>query len=277
MFTIAPGRRLNMIICLISAGCACVSLIAAVAFVLLGKDSQAFALFILTLILSGFALLYGVIWFVYSRKERIAAQRLAEHDELIASLRNEDPARYEIREFTIPKDRLTETARTRFMSIVRALEIIMLAMFAVLTVILIINGALAKPVQFLYTAIFCILIGLPGIVPQWIIYEKFKNSVPERVLLFPSKLVIDEKLFPVRDIQLIRVSSNRRHNLNSTAIFREVIVQTTKNASTYRFDYRVDDPKKNRQPRWEEYPEFVTALADWGRQNSVVVKVDYMD
>ena len=269
---IHQGRKLNKILCLGLLGAAVLFLTAAAVRAFLDQESRAYADMVLALITGGFGLFYGMLWAFWARKERKAADALR---ELAAKTAAEpDPGRPDSEEFTLPKDRLTEAARKRFLDVVKWSRIGALVVFAVIFAILLFNDALTGGIQQpVSLALFSVLLSLPAVVIQWIIYKRYESSVPGRVLLYPGKLVVDAAVYSARDIREIRVSSARRANPNSVDLYREMEVRAAEGSRIWRIDYRAGDGALS----WEAYPWFVRSLTVWGKQNGVSVTVDYMD
>ena len=275
--SVFSGRKINKAACCLCLMLGSLSLAAGVILMLLGKGDFGSVFMILAMIFGGFALFYGLLWLIWSVKEKKAARKLAEADAAAAAARDEGPARFECREFILPKESLAQTAWTRYKSIVKWTGIVIGVIFVGITVLLAVNDSLKDPVQLLYLLLLCLAISVPGLIIQRVIYARYERAIPGRILLYPGKLVIDDKLFAAGDILTVRISSDMRSNANSTAIYREMIIRTDHGASVYRFDFRIPDPKKGTQPRWEEYRDFALALTDWGKQNEVDTAVDYMD
>ncbi|MBO4839264.1 MAG: hypothetical protein J5493_07870 [Lachnospiraceae bacterium] len=269
---IVNGRKINRAVCFLFLIMTAILLAAAGVFALLRKPEAASAFLMCALIMGGLALFYGLLWLVWSRKERKAERALKE----AAAMREQepDPGRSTWQEFVLPKEQLTETALKRYLNIARGLGVAVLVMFLLITGIQVFYGSIGSALQLVYVFVFCLLIALPGLLLQRGIYKKYERSVPERIMLFPGKLVVDEAVFASEEIRDIRVSPDRLFNPNSPALYRELQIRTARDSAVYRLDYRAAG---NEQPRWEAYPAFIAALSAWGKENRVPVDVSYMD
>ena len=135
---------------------------------------------------------------------------------------------------------------------------------------------LKEPVQILYTLMFGALIMLPGILLQLGILNRYTSSVPEKVVLFPGKMVVDRTVYAASSIKNIRITSSVVVNPNSPAVYREMRIHFSEGSRIYRIDYRArGNPQE--QPEWAGYSGFVSDLYSWGNENKVDVTIDYMD
>ena len=268
------GRKINKILCVFFLVPTLILLLAAAVSALTGRSEAGYALCITALITGAFSLLYGILWFLYGRKEK--ETELALNDLLGSQYVPEDPARSEYREFLLPKTRLTETARGRLRMIVRWSLITPFGVLLLIGGIQYAAGGAVTPLQLLYVLLFGFLIAIPGILIQLGLYREYARSVPSRILLFPGKLIVDNRSFPAGTIREIRVSPERIYNRNSPGIFREMLIRTEKGGEKYRIDYR-SGSNSNDAPYWEEYEAFIAALSGWGAENGVPVVIAYMD
>ncbi len=274
MIPVLKGKKINKILCLLFLGMAAISLAAAGVFALAKNPAAGHTFCVLALIFGGFALFYGMLWLIWSRKEKKAERALNE-----AAARQhapEDPARADCREFVLPKDRLTEKARKRFHSILRWTGIAALGAYLLIGGLLFAFDSAKSPFQMVCLLVFCGLITVPGILVQRRLYRTYARSVPTRILLFPGKLVVDGTVFPSGEIREIRVSPEQIFNINSPGVFRELRIRTDGGGAQYRMDHRAG-AHSDEQPFWEEYGAFVAALSDWGAENGVPVTVSFMD
>ena len=268
------GRKINKILCVFFLVPTLILLLAAAVSALTGRSEAGYALCITALITGAFSLLYGILWFLYGRKEK--ETELALNDLLGSQYVPEDPARSEYREFLLPKTRLTETARGRLRMIVRWSLITPFGVLLLIGGIQYAAGGAVTPLQLLYILLFGFLISIPGILIQLGLYREYARSVPSRILLFPGKLIVDDRSFSAGTIREIRVSPDRIYNRDSPGVFREMLIRTEKGGEKYRIDYR-SGSASNGAPFWEEYEEFIAALSGWGAENGVPVVIAYMD
>ena len=267
---IYKGKKINKILCILCLAMSIVLLALMVILRLLGKP----AVFVLPLITGGFALLYGILWAFWAGKEKKAEEKLRQALETRSA--EHAPGEFEIREFLLPKDRLTEEAHKRFRGIIRWLAIGSLGFTALITVILLFSHALNSPLQPLYLLFFCVVVAIPGIIIQWVIYRKYESSVPQRICLYQDSLVIDGNVFAPQEILNITISPNRIINTNSPMVFREMLVRTSRGETLFRIDYKAGNAAGG-QLCWEEYPQFSEALKAWGEANLVPVTIAYME
>ena len=268
------GRKINKILCVFFLVPTLILLLAAAVSALTGRSEAGYALCITALITGAFSLLYGILWFLYGRKEK--ETELALNDLLGSQYVPEDPARSEYREFLLPKTRLTETARGRLRMIVRWSLITPFGVLLLIGGIQYAAGGAVTPLQLLYILLFGFLISIPGILIQLGLYREYARSVPSRILLFPGKLIVDDRSFSAGTIREIRVSPDRIYNRDSPGVFREMLIRTEKGGEKYRIDYR-SGSASNGAPFWEEYEAFIAALSGWGAENGVPVVIAYMD
>ena len=247
---------------------------AALVQVLLQKQEISSAFLILAAIMGCFSLFYGLSWLYWGRKEK--AEEEAIRAKASRQKAQKETGRITSQEFILPKASLTEAAFKRFLDIVRWSGIAVIVVFLLITGIQFAVGSMQGPLQLIWILLFCLVITLPGLIVQWIIYKKYERSVPARILLYPGKLVIDERIFAARDIREIRISSDQVYNQNSPAVYRNLLVKTDNTNLRYRIDYRTGTTR-NKQPFWEGYRQFAELLAAWGEENRVSVIVEYMD
>lgn len=265
------GRMLNKILCLVLLVLTLILLGTAALFFLTGNEDIAAVFGILAAILGGFALIYGVMWFIWGRKEKKADQVL---NTIFSS--SQVPGTVTCQEFRLPKEWLKAAAGKRFFTILHWILAAMLGIFLFLGILLSVTGSLRTPLQLVYGLVFCLLIALPGSLVQWHLYRQYVRSIPEKIQLFPGRLVIDDTFYAAGEIREILMSSEHLMNQNSPAVFREMQVRTETSSTTYRIDYRVGTPD-NGQPRWEAYDQLIEALSRWGTDNSVTVRIQFMD
>ena len=271
---IVSGRKLNKAVCLAFLAMSLPLLAAAVYFFLSGSPAAGRGFLTPALILGGISLLYGIGWFIWARKEKRAAREIAEAQERLKA--SPEAGRMLSREFTVPKAKLIGKALGRNRSIVKGAAFAALCAAGVITVILLFCGALNDPMQLVFVLIFCALITLPGLILQWFIYRTYVKTVPSEILLFPGKLVVDENVWSAASIRTIRVSPARIMNPDSPSLYRKLEIESSSGSRKFRLDYRMQ-ATDGRQPVWEEYPAFLSALSLWGEENGVPVNVLYMD
>lgn len=273
MNVVPKGRMINKILCLLFLVVTLILLAAAGVSAFFERSDVSQVLCTLALITGAFSLFYGILWFVYNRKENRAEKILRETIE--QQYTTEDSSALGYWEFILPKALLTETARKRFFNIIRWLLIIAPGMSILIWVILVVFDSTRSFLQLYYLFLFCLLVSVPGILVQWCLYKVYGRSVPSRILMFPGKLVVDDQVFSTGETREIRVSPVRIFNFNSPAVFREMLIRTDKSSKKYRIDFRTGSVS-NEQPFWEEYEPFVAALSQWGSENGVSVTVSYM-
>ncbi|MCQ2433092.1 MAG: hypothetical protein MJ175_10870 [Clostridia bacterium] len=268
---VIKGRRLNKLLCLTFLSMALVFLIIAGIYRLSGEPVLAEVLCVLAGIVGIFCLFYGFLWFIYYRTEQKRQTKLMRAAEILAQDSEEERA--DDHEFIIPREALTEAAWHHFRSIALALVIAALTAFMIVYGILLITNGFGGIAHLLITALFCFLVTLPGTLVQYIIYRNYARSVPGRILLFPGKLLVDERQFTVRDIEKVTISSYRSANSSSAALYRKLTVQTAGRTFTYTIDYRA----AGGNPRWAGYGLLLVSLQTWAQQNRVTLVVDYMN
>ena len=268
------GRKINKILCVFFLVPTLILLLAAAVSALTGRADKGYALCITALITGAFSLLYGILWFLYGRKEK--ETELALNDLLGRQYAPEDPAWPEYREFLLPKTRLTETARGRLRTIVRWSLITPFGVLLLIGGIQFAAGVAVTPLQLLYVLLFSFLITIPGMLMQLGLYREYVRSVPSRILLFPGKLIVNDNSFPAGTIREVRVSPERIYNRNSPGVFREMQIRTENGGEKFRIDYR-SGSGSNGVPFWEEYEAFIHAISCWGTENGVPVVIAYMD
>ncbi len=153
---------------------------------------------------AGFAAVYGIGWLVYARREAKRQKKIERAAEL---LREESSNQLAYAEFTLPKDELAAGAKKRFTKFAAALLCIALTVFAVLYVIILLSAGWGGFVHLLWVLGFCLLITVPGTLVQYGIYKKYVSDLPEKIILFPGKLIIDGRQFAAREVQSIGISS----------------------------------------------------------------------
>ena len=95
------GRKINKILCLLFLLLTLILLLAAAVSAVTDRADTGYALCITALITGAFSLLYGILWFLYGRKEK--ETELALNDLLGGQYAPEDPARSEYRDFAFRK------------------------------------------------------------------------------------------------------------------------------------------------------------------------------
>ena len=271
---IYKGRRINRFLCITFACLCAVSLAASGTAWLLDNTVIRSVCFIFAQITGAFALLYGVLWAVWARKENKAEQKLRTQNETRSVPQEADKTEY--REFVLPRERLTGAARGRFVKIIKGTVFAALGVFALITVTMLWGGALGSPLRLLYILLFAFAICVPGILAQWAIYKKYAAAVPGRIALYPGRLEVDDSVFTAGEIQDIRISPDRLYNTDSPAVFRGMAVRTARGVKRYRMDFRSGRASKE-GIYWEGYSEFSTALQAWGKAGGVTVTVAYME
>lgn len=258
---IYKGKTINRILCVIFS-------ILSLIFIPVGFLHRGPG-FVPVLITGGFALVYGILWAIWARKESRYEQELREAEEDLSA------ETFSPLEFRIPKERLSETAHKRLIGIIRGCGFIAIGVFVLIAVILLWTQSLKSPLQLLYLIVFSCVISVPGIIIQWIIYRKYVPSIPEKISLHPDKLVIDGNVLAARDINEIRISPDRVFNPDSPSIFREILIITDEGKKRCRIDFKAANAEQG-QLRWEDYPLLARALKIWGKTYNVKVTTMYM-
>lgn len=271
---IYKGRKINRFLCVMFACLCAVSLTASGTAWLLDDTGIRSVCFIFAQITGAFALLYGVLWAVWARKENKAARKLKAQNDARPAPREADKTG--CREFVLPRERLVGAARRRFVSILKGTVFAALGVFALITVTTLWGGAFGSPVRLLYILLFACAICVPGILAQWAIYRKFAADVLGRIALYPGRLEVDDSVFAAGEILDIRISPDRIYNADSPAVFRGMAVRTARGVKRCRMDFRSGRASKD-GICWEGYSEFSAALQAWGKAAGVTVTVEYME
>lgn len=268
---VVKGRRTNKILCLVFLGMAAAFLVTAGIFLLLREPVLAEVMCMLAGIVGIFVLLYGIQWGFARRREQKRQHTIERAAEILSP-----PVEYsaEWKEYILPREELIQTAKTRLKKFALAMAVTSAVIFIILTGIFLGTDNYGGPVQLVSLAIFCGIIAVPGTLIQYGIYRKYASSVPERILIFPSKLIVDREQFSLPDIRKIIVSSYRSGNRDGSGIFRKLIVITKEKTFTYTIDYRTPGSDN---PTWEGYGEFLYELQRWARQYNAPLSVDYMN
>ena len=268
------GSGVNRICCLLCLGLLLVFLCAAGISSAMDAGELAGTFLILSAILGGFSAVFGLLWFVWKRKENRAEDVLRE--VLAPDAVPRDATAQTVQTICLPREQLIGAARRRLTEIVRWMGIAALCTGALLVIIQVACGALKDFLQVLYIAAFSLLIVLPGLAVQGWLFVQYARSVPGKIELYPGRLVIDDTFFSAGEIREIQVSSERAWNRYSPAVFRKLCLMTEVRTVKYSIDYR-SGRSGNDQPFWPEYPTLIDALSQWGVENSVNVHVLYMD
>ena len=262
---IYKGRKINRMLCILFLVLFTISLVSAV---LVSDITVIFAQ-----ITGAFALLYGILWAFWARKESKAEQALKDRTKLMDA--PEEPDGFSQAEYLLPKERLTGAALQRFRSILKGATIAALVVFALITGSMLWKGTFGGFTHALGILFFSTVITLPGIIVQGIIYFRYQKTVPRKICLYPGEMVIDERTFYARDIRDVRISPNRIYNANSPSVFREMTLRTAQGEKRCLIDFRAASPGQG--ICWEQYPQFAEDLSKWGLANGVEVTVAYMD
>ena len=271
---IYKGKKINRFLCAGMAVASAVLCAAAGVLRLAGKEGLSYGLFVLALITGGFALFYGLFWAIWAKREKSAQQALQRMAEQKSAAQEANPLDYQ--EFVLPKEALTETAFLRFANGFKWTAYVALGIFALMTGSMMRSSSFGGVRQALAILCFCLVITIPGLIVQWVIYRRYEKAVPRRIVLFPGKLAIDGSVFPAQDIREVSASPERIYNVNSPSVFRELKVRTDGGDTNYRIDFRSGSPS-GEAPYWEDYPRFLEALSAWGKANGVQVTIEYMD
>lgn len=250
-------------------GMSALFLVIGVIYAVLGDTALAETMCVLAAMTGCFGLFYGILWFVYARKEQARQQKIERAAQI---LRQEDDHRIDYKEFVLPQQKLTEAAKMRFRKIALGLVVAVAVVFVVMSTAVLITCGYGGPGQLIVMAVFCMITGLPGVIMQYIIYRKYEKSVPGHIMFFPGKILVDEKQFLMNDIEKITVSSYKSNNPNNSALYRKLIIQTKKDKHEYTIDYR---NLNGEGPHWKEYGVMLEALKTWAEQHRADLTVDY--
>lgn len=266
-----PHRRINKILCLSMLSMAVIFLALGGVFTLLDGPDMGLLLCVPAVIAGGFSLLYGILWGVYGRKERMQQKRL-ERATQVLSRPADDIVTYQ--EFVLPRAELIAAAKRRFQKIAVALLLSDVIIFVVLYGFLCVGNGYAGIGHLISVMVFCLLMVLPGILMQYLIFQKYARAVPERIQLFPGKLILDGRQFCTNEIKRLTVSSFLSASRDTSVLYRKLIVSTEKQTREYAIDYRFASEDT---PHWREYGTLLQALRIWAEQNQVRLTVDYMN
>lgn len=260
------GSKINQLLCLTFSGMTAVLLLLGSVYWLLGYDVFLYVTLVLAAITAGFGVLYLVLWQVFKWQEQQSQLKLEQAAQLPAE---ENEGALEYREFVLPKQKLAETAYARFQKIAAALLIVAVVVFVILA-----GSNLAGGGRIWGTGLFCILVITPGILLQYLLYRRYADSIPERIVLFPGKLIVDNHSYRTGELEQITISAYKNANRNAIQVYRKMIVKEKRKERLYTIDYCA--PSEG-NPRWEGYGVFLESLKNWAKQNSVPLKVDYMN
>lgn len=268
------GRAINRILCLVFLVLLLIFLCTAGISAAMDEPELAGTFLILSAILGGFSAVYGLLWFVWKRKENRAESVLRAAFAPDAAPR--DATAQTVQTICMPREKLIRAARRRLSEIVRWTAIAVFGTAVLLVIILAACGALKGFLQVLYIAAFSLLIVLPGLAGQVWLFVQYARSVPGQIQLYPGRLVIDDTFFSAGEIREIQVSSESAWNRHSPAVFRKLHLITEVRTVKYAIDYRSGRNGAD-QPFWPEYQTLIDALSQWGVENSVNVHVLFMD
>ena len=259
---IYKGMKINRMLCFLFLILFAISLVLIIPFRDLG--------IILAQINGAFALLYAILWAIWAKREKKAELALRK----IAQFMNDhsETDRFSYQEYLLPKEQLTDAAFRRFTNILKGLVIAALCVFGLIAGLLLWKGLFKGFSHTLMILLFSVVIMIPGIIMQWVIYKKYEKCIPRKIGLYPGQLVIDGDVMVSRQIRDIQISPSQVFNPHSPVIFREMTVHTLDGKKAYRIDFRGD-----RSVRWEEYPQFSEDLIRWGSTNDVPVIIAYME
>jgi len=272
MIPIVKGRKANRLICILFGCISATFVIGAVLSAILNNVSLAYSLILPAIIFGGFSILYGIGWYVYRKKEARAQKFMEELIDPLLPSGEEEPVA--LQEFQLPREDLVKTAKTRFRKICSTALIVCPLFFIVFYAFLLFSIGYSGIRHLLSVLFFCILVSFPGIIIQYGIYKKYASSVPRRIILPPGKLCVDGVIYPSREIRHLTITSDLQANRNSNAIYRKLTVTTSSSVTSYTVDFKANSAEL---PKWERYPEFISALKIWSEQNLVHFTIDYMD
>lgn len=223
--------------------------------------------YIFALIAGGFAMIYGYLWRYWAKKEKEKERKIREMMEPPGA---QDVSDIIWREYPIPREALLKSAAQRVISVGRWSMCAAAVVFILITAPLVVSGSFGGTIHAFSILFFCVVISALGPLIQEIIYITYKTGVPRKIGLYPAKIIINDKTINAADIKEIMVSPEKIYNPDSPDIFRKIVIKTNRK-TTLRIDYRAD-----KSIQWEEYPEFLNALCEWGKINRVKVIVMYM-
>ena len=233
-----------------------------------------YSFFVLFLITGVFALIYGGFWAFWTKKEKKKEQEIREIEE--AKVTGSEPDPLALYEFILPREQLKKAAFKRVIDVLKWVPLVALIMTAVITGTLVFYGETPGIGQCFGMLLFCMIVGIPGIIIQFVINKAYTAELPRKVVLYPGKLVVDGEVMAAGEIREIRVSPKRMYNYHSPKILRGMTVKTGKGKRVYQFDFWSGRESADRLC-WAEYPAFVDAVTEWGRANHIAVVIEYME
>lgn len=240
-------------------------------FALLGDPDIGLVLCVPAAIAGCFSIFYGILWGVFVRKEQ-KRQRKIERAAQMLLPRSDDVVTD--REFILPGQELIRASKSRLQKITAALLVSGGVVSVILYGILYLSNGFGGIGHLISVFVFCFLMMIPGILVQYIIFRKYARSVPERIRLFPDKIIINGQQYCTREVERITVSSFNSVNKDTSVLYRKLIIRTKDRTREYTIDYRFASEEA---PRWSEYGEFLMSLRFWAEQNRVRLTVDYMN
>ena len=266
-----PYSRVNKILCLVLLSMVFAFLMVGGGYTLLGDPDMGLLLCVPAAIAACFCLLYGILWGVYAHKEKKHQRKLEE----VAKLFSEpDDSAVTYHEFILPRKELIHASKNRLQRIAFALLVSGIVQFVIMYGIMYLSNGYGGIRHLISVMGFAFVVVTPGILMQYIVFRKYARAVPERIMLFPGKIIVDGLQYCTYEIKSITVSSIRSVSKDTSVLYRKLKIYTKKQVREYTIDYRfaVDD-----NPRWSGYGEFLMALRSWAEQNRVKLTVDYMN
>ena len=273
--TIVPGRRINKILFILFASILAVLLLLDVIFFVKQDDAMVETLLIVSAIIGAFALLYGILWAVFASKEK-------KENKLLNRQPAVDPREHyaDIQgtvTFTLPRAELLYLAKKRLRAIEKWLWIAEGILFLILYVPVTITDGFGSLSRLATILALCVIIVVPGVVIQEVIYRSYIFDMPERIGLYIGRISVDDRTYPAYEMTEIAMSSPKARNASSSKVFRTLTITAQNASKTYKIDFRAPSAGRSIQPRWNQYDEFCEALMAWGSTNGVAVKMDFMD
>jgi len=259
------NRKINKVFCLVMLAVAVIFLILGVAFYLPGKNTAlAKTFWMLAAIIGGYGLIFGIKWFLNSRNEEKIRQKLEKDFRMPEE--SDEYLTYSYR-FHLPYEDLIETARLRFLKTIRGCLLGSLITFVLIYGLLFFTIGFAGFRHMALVAVFCLMIMLPGVIIQFNIYRKYRNSVPQRIVMYPGNLTVDDRRFEVHRIKKCCITpAHPQKDHVSVGAYRRLMIITTDKTYEYMLDYRSSAPGV---PRWDKFEELTEALQTWAVKNQV--------
>ena len=274
------GKQINRLLCLILLPIAVLFFSCGIAFYIGGGRALGDTAVIIAAIFGAFALIYGIRWMLYAKKEAKAQRRI---EVAVAESINEKNEGTEgiggagildSVELCIPHEALKKAAEKRFKKITLSLLAAAIICFCVIYGIILFTSGFAGITHLLMVLCFCVVITIPGYVIQYDIYRNYVRSQAYIISLYYDKMLVNDKVYQKNEIRHIAISSAEYINVNSVSNYRRLVVETISGRDSYNIDYRSNADKTL---QWENYEFLVEELRKWTTANNVPYTVDYMN